>query len=116
MKKKIRINFITLFLLFCTVYMGINATLNITKIVSYNIKINQLEELHDKALTRKKLLTSEIEGYKSHKKYEEFARNHLGYVGDKEIKLNLIPQKEIKEKKFSLRKFFNGPFETNRQV
>ena len=116
MEKKIRINFITLFLLFCTVYMGINATLNITKIVSYNLKINQLEESYNKALTKKIFLISEIDGYKSHKKYEEFARNNMGYAAPDEIRLNLIPQKEIKEKRFSLQKIFNGTFDENQQI
>ena len=40
----------------------------------------------------------------------------MGYAAPDEIRLNLIPQKEIKEKRFSLQKIFNGTFDENQQI
>ena len=82
--------------------MGVNATLNVTKIVNYNMKIEQLKKLQATAYTKKTVLISEIEGYNSHKKYEEFARNNLGYAAPDEIKLILIPNNDIPPKKLQM--------------
>ena len=90
MRKLTRGNFLTLFLFFSVVYMGINATLNVTKCVSYRIKLAQLQALHNDALMKKQALISEFEGYSSQKKYEYFARNYLRYAGKNEIKVVLI--------------------------
>lgn len=73
--------------------MGINATLNVTKCISYKIKLAQLQALHNDALSRKARLNSEIEGYESHKQYIAFARNYLGYAAPDEIKIVLVEDK-----------------------
>ena len=39
------------------------------------------------------MLNSEIKGYESHKKYEPFARNYLGYAAPDEIKIILVEDK-----------------------
>lgn len=90
MKRKIRINFLTLFLLFGVIYMGLNATMNLTKLVSYNIKLKKLEKLYNNALIQKTKLTSELEEYNSQKKYDDLARKYLGYTDPNTIKIILI--------------------------
>ena len=91
--KKIRVTklkFQTLFLLFCVIYMSVNVIINVTKCVSYRIKIAQIQTLHNKAQTKKEFLKKEINGYESGKKYEDFARNYLGYAEPNSIVVKLI--------------------------
>ena len=89
-KNKKKLNFLTLFLITCFTYMSIQATFNIIKIIDYKIKLVKLQALHNNALYKKNKLLSEIESFNSQKKYEEYARNYLGYAEPNEIKMILI--------------------------
>lgn len=104
--KKIRVkklNFLTLFLLLGVIYMSVSAVINITKFISYRIKIAQLQSLQNKAALEQKSLKAEIDGYKSGKKYDDFARNNLGYADPNSIVVKLIKNKKPEPKKFKFK-------------
>ena len=98
----------TLFLLFCTVYMGINATLNVTKCISYNIKIAKLQKLNAIAQQKKLQLESEIESYKFEDKYKYFATRYLGYVDPNTIKVILVKNSSRPEQDEDLKPKFES--------
>lgn len=94
-KKFRKINLLTLFLVFCTAYMGFNATFNVMKCVDYQIKLGQLHKLQNGALAKNNQLSSEIDSYTSSKKYEEYGRNYMGYAGRNEIKIVLVEKNNL---------------------
>lgn len=104
MKRKIRINFMTLFLLFGTVFMGVSAVMNVAKCISYSVKTYQLKEMYNNALVKNEKLKSEIESYKSQDKYINFAINYLGYAPPNSIKVVLVKNSEpsAKDEKIEL--------------
>ncbi|MCR5266347.1 MAG: hypothetical protein K6E29_07115 [Cyanobacteria bacterium RUI128] len=91
-KKRIRpyCSFLTMFLLIGTLYLSISAACNIVKYVNYNIKLSQLQEMHNDALNSKKSLIAEIESYKSTKANEAFLRNNLKWAKPDEIPIVIV--------------------------
>ena len=85
-------SFLTVFLLICTIYLGITAFYNVVKLINYNTKLIKLEAELKKTADTQKLLKAEIEGFKSPEAYEAFLRNHLKYAAPDEILVIIVPK------------------------
>lgn len=87
-----RINLLTVFLLSGIIYMSINASLNIVKIISYKIKLAEIQRLHEEAMQSHKNMLSEIDYLKSESKNsnkQKLLMLVLEDSKDKEESLNL---------------------------
>lgn len=86
-------SFLTVFLLFFTIYLSIVAVYNVSKLISYNKKLIKLEAAFKEAKETHNLLKAEIEGFHSPEAYEAFLRNHLKYAAPDEILVIIVPNK-----------------------
>ena len=89
-KFKSGFSFLTLFMLFGTLYLGVSASFNIMKCVNYKIKLSELQTLYNEAKIEKANLQAEIDSYSSPEANEKFLRNNLKYAAGDEIELNLV--------------------------
>ena len=102
-KKKIRKirfyhSFLTIVLLLCVIQISYSALLNLAKIVVYQTKIIQAQQLKSQAEDRNKHLKNEIKNFSSMYKVESIARNNLKMAAKDEVLIIINqPQQEIKE-------------------
>lgn len=87
-------SFLTLFLLFFTIYFSIVVIYNVIKIISYHDKRIKLEAVLEETKETKKLLNAEIESFKSAEANEAFLRNNLKYAAPDEILVIIVPAKK----------------------
>ena len=87
-------SFLTVFLLFFTIYLSVVAVYNVFKLISYNKKLIQLEASFKEAKETRDLIKAEIEGFQSPEAYEAFLRNHLKYAAPDEILVIIVPAKK----------------------
>jgi cell division protein FtsB len=78
--------------------------LNISKVISYKVKIVTLKKIYENMQAQNKLLKQEVKVFSSNASVEEIARNDLKMVGANEV-LILIndKEKEITENKKKVR-------------
>lgn len=85
--------FLTVFLLFSTIYLSVIVLYNISKLISYRQKLTKLETTHNEAIKIQNRLNAEIESFKSPEIYEAFLRNHLKYAAKYDILIIIVPEK-----------------------
>lgn len=78
-------SFLTIVLLLCLVQITCGAVLNISKLVSYQTKIAQLQKTKDLAEKRNKQLKEDISNFSAATSLEAIARNNLKMAGDDEV-------------------------------
>lgn len=103
-------SFLTIILLFCLVQITISAVLNISKIVSYKAKINQITKTRDEALALNDQLNDNIKHFSNLNGLEAIARNNLKMSGEDEVLVIINTQKEDeieKPHKFDIFGFLN---------
>ncbi len=93
-------SFLTIVLLLCLVQITCGAVLNISKLISYQSKISQLQKTKDKAELRNKQLKEDIADFSAASSLEAIARNNLKMAGDDEVLviINTKPKDENEEK------------------
>ena len=84
-KSKMHYSLLTVVLVICIVELAFGAFQNINKNVNFLSKINGLENLRNKELTKNKQLKSEIENFNSEISLESIARNNLKMAGENEV-------------------------------
>ncbi len=98
-------SFLTIVLLLCLVQITCGAVLNISKLVSYQTKIAQLQKTKDLAEKRNKQLKEDISNFSAATSLEAIARNNLKMAGDDEV-LVIINSKPKEEEIVSQNKDF----------
>ncbi len=90
-------SFLTIVLLLCLVQITCGAVLNISKLISYQSKIAQLQKNKDIAEQRNKQLKDDISSFSATASLEAIARNNLKMAGDDEVLviINSKPKEEI---------------------
>ncbi len=78
-------SFLTLVLLLCLAQIICGAVLNISKLVSYQSKVVQLQKTKQKAEIRNKQLKEDIADFSAATSLEAIARNNLKMAGDDEV-------------------------------
>lgn len=78
-------SFLTFVLIICLVQIFGSAVLNISKLVSYQAKIAQLQENKDVAEMRNKQLKEDISSFSAAASLEAIARNNLKMASDDEV-------------------------------
>ncbi len=101
-------SFLTVVLLLCLVQISGAAVLNISKLVSYQAKIAQLQENKKIAEQRNKQLKEDISNFSAAASLEAIARNNLKMASDDEV-LVIINSKP-KEEEAALARVGNRPF------
>lgn len=86
-------SFLTVVLLFCLLQITCSAVLNISKVISYQQKIQVMKNSKNQVLKKNAQLKSEISNFSS-SSWESIARNNLKMSGDNEI-LILIDDKIV---------------------
>lgn len=84
-KSKMHYSLLTVVLVICIVELAFGAFQNINKNVNFLSKINGLENLRNKELSKNKQLKSEIENFNSEISLESIARNNLKMAGENEV-------------------------------
>lgn len=84
-KSKMHYSLLTVVLVICIVELAFGAFQNINKNVNFLSKINGLENLRNKELSKNKQLKSEIENFNSEMSLESIARNNLKMAGENEV-------------------------------
>ena len=81
----------------CLIQISCGAVLNISKLISYQAKINQLQQTLDIAKQRNTQLKDDIAGFSATSSLESIARNNLKMAGDDEVLviINSHPKEEI---------------------
>jgi len=93
-------SFLTLVLLFCLIQIGFGAILNISKTISYRVKISTLTKIRDSAEHRNQDLKQDIKLFSATSSLEGIARNNLKMAGEDEVLVIINqPQPEVKKKK-----------------
>lgn len=85
-------SFLTVVLLFCLLQITCSAILNISKVISYQQKIQVMKNTKKQVLKRNNQLKTEINNFSTSSSWESIARNNLKMAGDNEI-LILIDEK-----------------------
>jgi len=85
-------SFLTVVLLFCLVQMTCSAVLNISKVISYQRKIQVMEATKNQVEKKRNQLKTEIDNFSSSSSWEALARNNLKMAGNNEI-LVIIDEK-----------------------
>ncbi len=98
-------SFLTIVLLLCLVQITCGAVLNISKLISYQSKIAQLQKTKDKAELRNKQLKEDIADFSAASSLEAIARNNLKMAGDDEV-LVIINTKPKEEEEIQQNKGF----------
>ena len=90
-------SFLTVVLLLCLIQISCGAVLNISKLVSYQAKIAQLQKTKDLAEQRNKQLKDDISSFSAASSLEAIARNNLKMAGDDEVLviINSNPKEDI---------------------
>ncbi len=104
-------SFLTIVLLLCLVQITCGAVLNISKLISYQSKIVQLQKTKDSAEKRNKQLKEDISDFSAASSLEAIARNNLKMAGDDEVLviINTKPKTEDPQKnKGIISNFLNG--------
>ena len=89
-RKRPHFSSLTIVLLFFTLFIGISATYNVVKLVSYQDKLSKLTVAYNDAKIHKNKLCAELDSYKSSDAYEAFLRNNFGMAKPDEIRVDLI--------------------------
>jgi cell division protein FtsB len=103
-------SFLTIILLLCLIQITISAVLNVSKIVSYKAKINQITKTRDEALALNDQLNDNIKHFSNLTGLEAIARNNLKMSGEDEVLVIINTQKEDeieKPHKFDIFGFIN---------
>lgn len=92
-------SFLTIVLLLCLIQITCGAVLNISKLVSYQGKISQLQKTKNLAEQRNKQLKDDIAGFSAASSLEAIARNNLKMAGDDEVLviINSKPKEVIED-------------------
>lgn len=92
-------SFLTVVLLLCLIQISCGAVLNISKLISYQAKIAQLQKTKDLAEQRNKQLKDDISSFSAASSLEAIARNNLKMAGDDEVLviINSNPKDDITE-------------------
>lgn len=78
-------SFLTIVLLLCLIQITCGAVLNISKLVSYQTKIAQLQKTKDNAEKRNRQLKEDISSFSTASSLEAIARNNLKMAGNDEV-------------------------------
>ena len=78
-------SFLTIVLFFCLIQITFSAVLNISKVISYNQKIQIMNDTKNKVLQRNNQLKTEITNFSTSSSWEAIARNNLKLAGNDEI-------------------------------
>lgn len=83
-------------LLLCLIQISCGAVLNISKLISYQSKISQLQQTLDTAKQRNNQLKDDISSFSAASSLESIARNNLKMAGDDEVLviINSNPKEE----------------------
>ena len=89
-------SFLTIVLLLCLVQITCGAVLNISKLVSYQTKVAQLQKTKDNAEKRNRQLKEDISSFSATSSLEAIARNNLKMAGNDEVLviINSKPKEE----------------------
>lgn len=90
-------SFLTVVLLLCLIQISCGAVLNISKLISYQAKITQLQKTKDLAEQRNKQLKDDISSFSAASSLEAIARNNLKMAGDDEVLviINSNPKEDL---------------------
>ena len=91
-------SFLTLVLILCLILMGYSAIRNISKLVSYKVKINTLNKTLNEAQMRNKELKQGIKTYSATQNLEGIARNNLKMAGEDEVLIIINNQSDKNNK------------------
>ena len=100
-------SFLTVILLLCLIQITISAVLNISKIISYNKKIDDYIKTRDAAQALKMQLNDSIKDFSNAAGMEAIARNNLKMSSEDEVLVIInTPKEEPKEDKPKRFEFF----------
>lgn len=88
---------LTIVLILCLIQISWSAILNISKLISYQAKIAQLQQNKDIAEARNRQLKDDISSFSAASSLEAIARNNLKMAGDDEVLviINSNPKEDI---------------------
>lgn len=92
-------SFLTVVLLFCLIQITFSAVLNISKVISYQRKIQVMKNTKKQVIKKNNQLKTEINNFSSSSSWESIARNNLKMAGDNEILVLIDEKLEETEKK-----------------
>lgn len=97
-------SFLTIILILCLVQITISAVLNVSKVISYNAKIEQMTKTRDAAFALNEQLKDNINNFSQVAGLEAIARNNLKMSSDDEVLVIISSTKEneVKEEKTGL--------------
>lgn len=100
-------SFLTIVLLLCLIQITWGAVLNISKLVSYQAKIAQLQNNKEIAEQRNRQLKEDISNFSASASLEAIARNNLKMATDDEVLvlINSKPKEEEEIEKNNSRQF-----------
>ena len=87
-------SFLTIVLFFCLIQISFSAVLNISKVISYQQKIQVMKNTKDQVIKRNNQLKTEINNFSTSSSWEAIARNNLKMAGNDEI-LVIIDDKVV---------------------
>lgn len=97
--RKFYYSFLTLVLIFCLAQIGYSAIKNISKLISYKIKIGVLKKTLNEAEKYNKNLKEEIKVFSAAPNLEGIARNTLKMAEDDEVLIIINQPKQEGKKK-----------------
>ena len=97
--RKFYYSFLTIVLIFCLVQIGYSAIKNISKLVSYKMKIGTLKKTLNEAEKHNKELKEEIKVFSAAPNLEGIARNTLKMAEDDEVLIIINQPKQEGKKK-----------------
>ena len=89
-------SFLTIILILCLIQIAISAVLNVSKVISYKSKINQIQRTRDAALAMNEQLKDSINNFSNVAGLEAIARNNLKMSSSDEV-LVIINSKNDEE-------------------
>ena len=90
-------SFLTVILLLCLVQIAVSAVLNVSKIISYQVKIVQIKKTKDAALALNDQLKDSIKNFSNVAGLEAIARNNLKMSGEDEVLVIINSNKDEKK-------------------
>lgn len=111
-KKKVKKNssrgfyysFLTVILILCLIQIAISAVLNVSKVISYRAKIEQITKTRDAALMLNEQLKDNINNFSQVTGLEAIARNNLKMSSEDEVLVIISSTKEEENSKEKIKK------------
>jgi len=90
-------SFLTIILILCLIQIAISAVLNVSKVISYKSKINQIQRTRDAALAMNEQLKDSINNFSNVAGLEAIARNNLKMSSRDEVLVIINSKEDIGE-------------------